>query len=189
MRSRILFRTVVAPFLLVALLGAGPHRGLALAPGDPAPSIDARLLNGDVFKWKWTDHSVTVVNFWATWCEPCKAEMPELQKLFERRKKNGLAVVGIVMDVVPNQVAIEFGVNAGATYPLVRGTNKIEAAWEGVVVLPVTYLISKQGTIVRRYVGAAPELTQSLVRDAEALLDGRPLGPLELPPIPDAAPS
>jgi thiol-disulfide isomerase/thioredoxin len=169
------------------MLGAGPNRGLALAPGDRAPSIDARLLNGDVFKWKWSDHSATVVNFWATWCEPCKDEMPELQKLLERHEKDGLAVVGIVMDVVPSEVALEFGVNAGARYPLVRGNNKLEARWEGVVVLPVTYLVSKQGTIVRKYVGAAPELTRSLVRDTQALLEGRPLAPLELPPpVPEA---
>jgi thiol-disulfide isomerase/thioredoxin len=188
MRPRIVARPAallaLAALLASPTLVAGPRRGLALAPGDPAPSIEGRMLNGDVFHWKWSDHALTVLNFWSTTCEPCKVEMPELQKLSDRRKKDGLAVVGVLMDVVPAAEALDMGVKEGIRYTLVRGNNAIEAQWEGVLVLPVTYLVSRQGTIVRRYVGAAPEIVQSLVRDAEAVLDGRPLGPIEMPATP-----
>jgi peroxiredoxin len=170
---------------LLVIGGAGPRRGMALAPGDPAPGIEARKLTGEKVVWRYEDHALTVVNFWATWAEPCKKEMPELQKLHDRRSKDGLAVVGVLLDLATADAA-GFAKETGVTYPLLRGGNNLEARWQGIGAMPTTFLVSKQGTILRRYVGAGEELTESLVRDVEALLDGRPMAPIEAPR--DAAP-
>ena len=91
-------RVVALLALLLSLAASRADAQLALAPGDPAPTLAAVTIEGEAFRADWTASALTVVNFWATWCEPCREEMPALQKLSEAHASEGLSVVGVMLD-------------------------------------------------------------------------------------------
>jgi thiol-disulfide isomerase/thioredoxin len=177
-------RIVIASLLTAAFTVPGLAHAVILAPGDPAPQIIARDLEGEYRKTVWGDHQATIVNFWATWCEPCRLEMPALQKALDRLGERGLHVVGVLaLDAADNATAQRFIETMGVSYPTVRAKRDLLNRWGGVGSLPTTYLVDANGRVVRRYVGASDEQIEALIYDIEALLDGRPLGPVVMPEV------
>ena len=177
MRSSTQVVLIVAAAL--ALVGAGrPVRyGLALAPGDPAPEIELPLLTGDPYAHVFEAHSFTLVNFWAIWCKPCREEMPALQRLSERHQDDGLAVLGILFDPKSDdEAARRYLEETGVRYPTMRASMQVLQGWGGIGMFPTSFLVDREGKIVRRYVGASPAQVEGLVSDVEAVLAGRPLG-------------
>ena len=156
----------------VVLLGA---RGLAIGPGDPAPTLSVGTLDGQVELTSFRTSKATVVNFWATWCEPCKDEMPALQELYERRSADGLQVVGVHLLGNPIGEINAFLEERGIDYPVRLGDPDDAERWT-VGLLPTSFLIDDQGVVVRRYVGATPQQVAGLVADVDAWLDGERLG-------------
>jgi thiol-disulfide isomerase/thioredoxin len=168
---------VVATSVALATIASA---GLALAPGDPAPFLTGSDLAGEITTVRWKSSSATIVNFWATWCEPCREEMPALQELYGRRADDGLAIVGVhLLGSSKNEIST-FVEQTGARYPILLGDVSIARQWT-VGLLPTSFLIDDKGVVVRRYVGATPEQIAGLVADAEAWLDKRPLGTISTP--------
>lgn len=99
------------------------------------------------YKGKWV-----LVNFWATWCPPCLAEMPDLQKLHEQRKD--LVVIGIAMDYKDPKYVLSFADDLLVTFPIVLGDPKIAAQIGRISGLPTTYLYNPQGKLAANNVGA-----------------------------------
>ncbi|MDX1390187.1 MAG: TlpA disulfide reductase family protein, partial [Acidobacteriota bacterium] len=115
------FQRTTVTGLLTALLTTAAM-GQVLAPGDPAPPILAKDLTGRTWRAQWADHELTIVNFWATWCDPCVKEMPALQDLQDRLRDRGLLVVGVLArDAVSDRDAHKFVEDLGVTYPTIRG--------------------------------------------------------------------
>lgn len=106
------------------------------------------------YRGKWV-----LVNFWATWCPPCLAEVPELVALHNAHKDKDLVVVGIAMDSTPESVA-DFARRKKITYPLVLGTEKSASQVGEVEVLPTSFLYGPDGKLMTSQVG---ELTRSSV--------------------------
>jgi thiol-disulfide isomerase/thioredoxin len=166
----------------------GVRFGLALAPGDPAPPIRLSLLSGDSYDHAFEDHAFTLVNFWATWCKPCREEMPALQKLIDRHRADGLSVLGILFDPrSDDEGAQRYLEETGVRYPTMRASMEVLQAWGGIGMFPTSFLIDREGKIVRRYVGASPAQIEGLVHDVEAVLSGRPLGSMVIP-VPERRP-
>jgi thiol-disulfide isomerase/thioredoxin len=190
-RSATRFLIVVAA---VALLGAGrPGRvvryGLALAPGDPAPQMSLLQLTAERYDHAYADHAVTLVNFWATWCKPCREEMPALQRLIDKHGARGLSVVGILFDPrSDDEGARRYLDEVGARYRILRGNLETLQSWGGIGMFPTTFLVDREGKIVRRYVGASPAQVEGLVQDVEAVLAGKPLGSMVMPEAPAELP-
>jgi len=113
------------------------------------------------------------VNFWASWCEPCKIEMPVLQELHAKHGAKNLAVVGVVLDPAGDEEVTKFAGDLGVSYTLVRGSSDTSNLWGGIRLLPTTFLVSQRGYIVRRYVGATPEQVEALKADVEAFFAER----------------
>jgi thiol-disulfide isomerase/thioredoxin len=150
---------------------------LALAPGDPAPRLVGWNLSGRAQEIEW--HEVNLVNYWAPWCEPCRLEMPELQRLHTERAVEGLQIIGMVGDLgVEADEVKRFVDQAGVTYAVLLPHKKFHKAWGGIAVVPTSFLIDGEGTILRRYSGAKPAQLEGMVRDLNDALDGRPLAPL-----------
>lgn len=152
-----------------------------LVSGDPAPHVWGEELDGETYTVRWDEHKVTIINFWATWCHPCRAEMPALQELHESYAEKGLAVIGLHVGTADADVA-GFIRETGVDYVVVRAKPRIMAAWGGgISLLPITYLVDQSGTIQRRYVGFSPDQMEGVEEDVQALLEDRPLGPMRLP--------
>jgi cytochrome c biogenesis protein CcmG/thiol:disulfide interchange protein DsbE len=120
-------------------------------------------------EWKLTDNrgKVMLVNFWATWCAPCRRETPELVRIHEKYAGRGFSVVGISLDENPASVVPGFIEKFKMTYPVLYPTPDFGMAAE-VQSLPTTLLLDRQGRIARTYLGAVSE--DMLTGDIEQLL-------------------
>jgi thiol-disulfide isomerase/thioredoxin len=94
---------------------------------------------------------VVLVNFWATWCPPCRVEIPELIKL-QNEHRERLQVIGISRDEEPELVR-EFVQSAGINYPVIMATPELVDAYGGVPALPTTFVIDTEGRVVQRHLG------------------------------------
>jgi thiol-disulfide isomerase/thioredoxin len=181
--TRVLVALVIVAAGMSQLPAArGVRFGLALAPGDPAPRIRLPLLNGDSYDHVFEEHAFTLVNFWATWCKPCREEMPALQRLIDKHRGAGLSVLGILFDPrSDDEGARRYLEETGVRYPTMRARLDTLQVWGGIGMFPTSFLIDREGRIVRRYVGASPAQVEGLVQDVEAVLSGRPLGSMVIP--------
>jgi thiol-disulfide isomerase/thioredoxin len=100
-----------------------------------------------------------LVNFWATWCEPCKIEMPSLVDLQKKYGPQGLQIVGVAMDDADDKEISTFAHKMGVNYLVVRGTEKVGDLYGGVDRLPMTYYLDRSGKVVDETMGMAGETT------------------------------
>jgi len=170
---------------VIAFLAAGHAVGGAnkiIAPGDQAPDTRGRDHNNVLHVIDFSAAEFTLVNFWATWCEPCRNEMPALQEASEDLGPRGLRVVGITHEAIEDETLAEFLDEMGVTYTVFRAGPSVKKGWIGVKgSLPNSYLIDQDGRVLRRYVGAMPEQIEGLKNDLVAVLEGRPLGMMIFP--------
>ncbi|RMD96017.1 MAG: TlpA family protein disulfide reductase [Calditrichaeota bacterium] len=114
-------------------------------------SIDGRTLKLDDFAGK-----VLIVDFWATWCPPCKKELPGYMHLYDRYHRQGLEIVGVTLQSGTLSEVKQFVQAAGINYPIVMGTNEIVSAFGGITGFPTTFVIDRTGKVQRRYEGYRP---------------------------------
>jgi thiol-disulfide isomerase/thioredoxin len=120
-----------------------------------APPLQALdLLGRPVNKDNWAG-KVVLVNFWATWCPPCRVEIPELIAL-KNEYKDRLEIVGISEDDDPPVEVLKFTRMKGMTYPVVMATSELIQAYGGVPALPTSFLIDTQGRVVQKHSGLYP---------------------------------
>jgi thiol-disulfide isomerase/thioredoxin len=100
-----------------------------------------------------------LVNFWATWCEPCKIEMPSLVDMQKKYGPQGLQIVGVAMDDADDKEISTFAHKMGVNYMVLRGTEKIGDLYGGIDHLPMTYYLDRSGKIVDETEGMAGEAT------------------------------
>ena len=128
--------------------------GLAAAGGHPAapdfslPNIDGGRVNLADYKGK-----VVMVDFWATWCGPCRIEIPEFVELQNRYRDEGLAIIGISEDDGPEPVR-DFYKEFRMNYPVAMGNDEVSQLYGGVIGLPTTFLIGRDGRIYAKHAGA-----------------------------------
>lgn len=100
-----------------------------------------------------------LVNFWATWCEPCKIEMPSLVDMQKKYGPQGLQIVGVAMDDADDKEISTFTHKMGVNYMVLRGTEKVGDLYGGVQQLPMTYYLDRSGKVVDETIGMAGEAT------------------------------
>ena len=117
------------------------------AEGAAAPPVRFDLLGGGTTTLADLKGRVVLVNFWATWCPPCRAEMPGIESAYEAKRDAGFAVVGVSMDdKAPPQVAAWLREH-GIAYPVALATPAVAAAFGGVASLPTSFLIDRRGRV------------------------------------------
>jgi cytochrome c biogenesis protein CcmG, thiol:disulfide interchange protein DsbE len=109
--------------------------------------LDGRTISAATLRGK-----VAVINFWATWCGPCRAEIPDLVAL-QAKYKDSLQIVGISQDEAPADVVRKFAADRSVNYPIAMMTRDLEQRFPGIVALPTSYILDRDGRIVQKHVG------------------------------------
>ncbi len=130
-----------------------------------APLFEATTLAGADLVLSELRGKVVLINFWATWCGPCRMEIPDLAKLDQSYRNQDLVVVGISLDSRPESYVRVEAEKMGATYPIVLAGEDGGRDWGGITAIPTTFLIDRQGRIAHRLLGYTPiERLVELVR-------------------------
>jgi thiol-disulfide isomerase/thioredoxin len=119
------------------------------APAWKLKDVNGKVVSSDTFKGK-----VVVIDFWATWCPPCRAEMPGYTELQKKYGKKGLVIVGISLDEAGPAAVKSFIEKNKIGYPIVMADEEVVKAFGGVEVLPTTFIIDREGKIRERKEGA-----------------------------------
>ena len=136
--------------------------------GSPAPAWKITDLTGKTLASEDYTNQVLVLDFWATWCPPCRAEIPGLIELQKTYEKQGVQVVGISLDQGEVAEVKSFAKKYGMNYPVAIGDEKIQQAFGGFDAIPVTLVIDRQGNIAHRHLGLVEKVT--LENEIKALL-------------------
>lgn len=117
------------------------------AAGPESPTFILPALDGEVVALDDYRGQVVLVNFWATWCPPCRLEMPGFQRVFDDRQKDGFVVIGLSTDRAGTAVVREFVEERGITFPIAMASGSVVQDFGGVRTLPSSFLIDRQGRV------------------------------------------
>ncbi|HSR35868.1 MAG TPA: TlpA disulfide reductase family protein [Desulfurivibrionaceae bacterium] len=130
-------------FLSTTALAATPMPRFVL------PSVtDGKAIDSNTFKGK-----VLLVNFWATWCPPCRKEIPSLVELQEKYAAKGFSVIGISTDQGGSSLVAKFIQKMNVNYPVVLSDNDTPRNFGNILGIPTTFLVDKDGNVRKRYDG------------------------------------
>ncbi len=152
---------VVLGAVVAVMLWAGIHvarknnvSGVAgNVQGQAAPDFQLQTLDGKNMKLSDFHGKAILLNFWATWCGPCKSEMPWFVELQKQYGPEGLQIVGVAMDDSSTEDITKFVKEMGVNYPILLGKESVGQSYGGVGVLPTTFFIDREGKFVAREFG------------------------------------
>lgn len=181
---------LVVLFLIFASLCAATQ-ARAETSGSRAPDFTLKDLEGRYTSLTAHRGRVVLLHFWATWCVPCKDEIPSLDGLAKKYSRQGLSVLALASDSGEEAVR-EFLEETPVAYRVIHDRGSKVARMYGVLPIPVTFLIDRQGLIVKRYPGGRDWLSPGIVAEIERLLsvkdEGSALTPASRPVTPFAFP-
>ncbi|HTS85607.1 MAG TPA: TlpA disulfide reductase family protein [Usitatibacter sp.] len=157
--------------LLAALLIAGSQSVLAVEAGSPPPEIAGPRLDapGQSIALSSLKGKVVYVDFWASWCAPCRISFPVLDALYRENRPRGFVVIGVNKDVSAAD-AKKFLAKVPVTFPLVGDANDAIAKAYDVKTMPSGYLIDRKGVVHKVHRGFTPETGPAIREEIEALL-------------------
>ncbi|MBY0122834.1 redoxin domain-containing protein [Bacillus sp. S/N-304-OC-R1] len=138
--------------------------------GNPAPNFELTTLEGEIVRLSDYKGKKVMLNFWATWCPPCKAEMPHMQNFYENNKDKGIEILAVNLTQIDNgKEAIKTFVKAyGLTFPIPLDENAAIGTQYQAFTIPTTYIIDSNGIISKKIVGPMDEdMMVNLTRDIQ----------------------
>ncbi len=123
-----------------------------------APEFQLTTLGGTVVSRDALRGQVVLVNFWATWCPPCRIEMPGFQDVYDRKKGEGFTIVGVSTDAAGSQHVRRYLWEHEITYPVAMASGGIVRAFGGARALPTSFLLDRQGRIRHTVTGIFTEV-------------------------------
>ncbi len=149
---------------VLALVGLGCKHGASASGKTDATQVAIKTLDDKDVTVAQYKGKVVLVNFWATWCEPCKIEIPELIQLQQKYESKGFTILGVAMDDEGKSVVAPFvqtkrydiggGQQSPMNYPILIGSEEIANKFGGLLGYPTTVLFDKDGKEIHRTTGA-----------------------------------
>lgn len=138
---------LVSMFLMAPSVQAAttPMPSFQLTPVNRSKTIDSSAYRGKVL----------LINFWATWCPPCREELPGFVKVQKELGPKGFTVIGISIDTSGVSVVRRFLKRMGITYPVGMSNSQVLDAFGGIQAIPISFLVNRKGEIVKSYQGYA----------------------------------
>ena len=156
---------ILAVCLVLSITACGESPVASI--GKPAPDFDTVDLKGKVWSLSKLKGKVVFVNFWATWCAPCREEMPSMQRLYEKMPKDKFEMIALFNND-KKTVAKNFVAKLGLTMPILSDEYNFAGTKYGLTGLPETFIVDKQGVIREKFIGPAkwdsPENIQMLMK-------------------------
>ncbi len=145
-------RKILAAALMIGLaaMGCGAQEA---SSRKPAADFNVKRLDGQTLQLSALKGKVVLLDFWATWCPPCRAEIPHFKELYDQYKGKGLEIIGLALDQDGEATVRSFAQQNGIQYPLAMGSQALTQAYGGILGIPTTFLIDKQGKIAQKYIG------------------------------------
>jgi peroxiredoxin len=132
---------------------ASANNHAAVSESDKLPDFTLKTLAGDEVNLRQLEgQKVVVVNFWATWCGPCRREIPDFNEVYSRYRDRGVEILGVSVDESPETVVPDFLKNNPITYPVLAGSPDLTFRY-GVRGLPTTFIIARSGKVAKKIVG------------------------------------
>lgn len=149
--------------LLVSRQGTLPSDTQAV---EKAPDFTLPDLEGKPFSSSGLKGKVVILDFWATWCPPCRAELPHFKSLYKQYQAQGLEIVGVALDHGGASIVKPFVEDNEIRYRILIGNKKVTADYGGIRGLPTTFVIDRKGRIVEKFVGYRDKETfESAIRE------------------------
>jgi peroxiredoxin len=139
---------VVVAMILILSISIGKAQGNAKAANFSLKTSDGKVIELAKLKGK-----VVLVNFWATWCPPCRAEIPDFMKVYSEYKSKGLEMIGISVDQDGWEAVTPFLKKNPINYPIVVDDGSVAKSYGNIEAIPTTIIVDKNGNIVARHVG------------------------------------
>ena len=143
-----LISLIIVSFAVLILSISCSKDSYQQAPQFTLRSIDGKMVSLSDFKGK-----VVILDFWATWCPPCRKEIPSFIELYQQYKGKGLEIIGIALDRQGPSVVEPFVKKTGINYHILYPTRKVIIDYGGIESIPTTFIIDKKGKIRHKYVG------------------------------------
>ena len=163
--------TIIQTMTILAILGVALFFALSLFKKEAAPAVTFKMLNGEQVTTASLKGKVVLVNFWATSCSTCIAEMPDMVDTYNKFQGRGLELIAVAMNYDPPNYVLNYAQTRDLPFKVALDTDGSAAKSFGDVKLtPTTFLIDKEGNIVKRYVGKPefPALHQLLEKSLAA---------------------
>ena len=147
-------------------------------PQDLGPAPDFTLptvQKGGSLSFSQYQGKVVLIDFWATWCPPCRNEIPGFINLYQKYQKKGLEIIGISLDEGSPTAVKQFTEKFLVNYPVVIGDYEVTRAYGGIRALPTAFLVNAKGRIVKKYIGA--KSVEDFERDILDLLNTHLISP------------
>jgi len=141
------------------------HAGGHAAIGTEAPEFALPDLDGKVVKTGDLRGKVVILDFWATWCPPCRQEVPHFIALQSKYRDQGLAIVGLSLDKGGASVVKPFVEEYNVNYMMLIANDETASSYGGITGIPTTFVIDKNGKVVKRFLGYTdPEVFEETIK-------------------------
>jgi cytochrome c biogenesis protein CcmG/thiol:disulfide interchange protein DsbE len=138
--------------LLFTALAIGFFTG-AMAQQHKAANFSLKSADGKTYELSKFKGKVVIVNFWATWCGPCRQEIPDFIEAYKKYQGKGLEIIGISLDQDGWTKVVPYMQQSKINYPIVMGDEQVTEDYGGINAIPTTFIVDKKGNIVDQHTG------------------------------------